>query len=70
VGDQKEGVYYYKQSTSNQANAVNTIRLWHNRLLHPSSDVLSLLPSHLGVVVGLQKDKGELCEICLLTKQT
>jgi len=70
AGKQREGVYYYKRSASNQANAVNTRSLWHNRLGHPSNDVLFLLPSHLGVVGSLHKDKEELCEICLRAKQT
>jgi len=63
AGEQREGVYYYKKSLSEQANAVNTRCLWHNHLGHPSNEVLSLLPNRLGVSYGLHKDQEEFCEV-------
>ena len=70
AGEQREGVYYYKESKVNQVNAVSTRGLWHKRLGHPSSDVLSLLPRSLGLDCGSTKAKDEFCEICLRAKQT
>ena len=37
---------------------------------HPSSDVISLLPSSLDIVFGLNKGKEDFCEICLCAKHT
>jgi len=48
--EQRDGVYYYKDTRLRQANAVNTRCLWHRRLGHPSSEVLSCLPLSLGAV--------------------
>jgi len=69
VGWQQKGVYYYKEGSleRNQANAVNSINLWHKCLGHPSSKVLSYLSSSLGV---FDKDKHDVCEIYFRAKQT
>jgi len=68
AGEQQEGVYYLKQASTQQANAVKATCLWHMRLGHPSSDVLSFLPSNLGIVGVSSKNKGDPCEICLRAK--
>ena len=65
-GEQRNGVYYYKDSLSRQVNMVDARYLWHRRLGHPSNEVLSLLPSSLGVACS----KGEICETCVRAKQT
>ena len=70
AGEQREGVYYLKQATARQANAVNATWLWHMRLGYPSSDVLSLLPSGLGIVSESHKNKEDFFEICFHAKQT
>ena len=70
VDEQREGVYYYKGSQSNQVNEVNVKGLWHKRFGHRSNDVLSLLSHSFGANRGLNKVKDELCEICLRAKQT
>ena len=70
AGEQKKGVYYYKKSKPNQVNVVSTRCLWHKRLGHPSSDIMSLLPHCLEIDCGPNKAKDKLCEICLYTKQT
>ena len=43
VSEQREGVYYYSQASSKQANVVNVKCLWHRRLGHPSREVLPYL---------------------------
>ena len=70
AGEQREGLYYLKQVPTQQVNAVKATCLWHMRLGHPSSEVLSYLPSSLGVVGESQKNKGNPCEIYLRAKQT
>jgi len=40
------------------------------RLGHPSSNVLSLLPSSLGIVCNSRKNKGNFCEICFCATKT
>ena len=70
AGEQREGVYYYKRASSNQANAVKAKCLWHQRLGHPSREVLLYLPHSLGINCDLNKDKEEACEVCLRVKQT
>jgi len=44
--------------------------LWHKRLGHPSSEVLTFLPDNLGVASDSNKGKDDVCEICLRAKQT
>ena len=52
----------------NQVNVINEVNLWHKRLGHPSCEVLSFLPSSLGVNFG--KNKQDVCEICFCAKQS
>ena len=51
----------------NQVNVINEVNLWHKRLGHPSCEVLSFLPSSLGVNFG--KNKQDVYEICFRAKQ-
>jgi len=69
AGKQQGGVYYYKEGSlgRNQVNAVNSFNLWHKRLGHPSSEMLSYLASSLGV---FDKGKHDMCEIFFRAKQT
>jgi len=69
AGEQTEGVYYFRKS-SDQVNAVDATSLWNRHLEHSSSEVISLLPHHLGVVSGSNNHKPDMCEICLRAKQT
>ena len=67
VGEQQGGTYYFKDrswevnqvASSKMGHAVNSSNLWHRRLGHPSKEILSLLPSTLGVV--FDKDKNKVC---------
>jgi len=69
VGEQRGGVYYFKDGSLDEAqvNAINTNHLWHQRLGHPSRAILSLLSNNLGVISGSAKD--DVCEICHRAKQ-
>ena len=63
-GEQRDGVYYYKNSSPSQVNAVKARCLWHRRLEHPSSEVLFLLPQSLGIACSNGGIKDETCNIC------
>jgi len=47
ASEQQGGLYYNKEGSleKKQMNAINNGNMWHKRLGHPSSEVLSLLPS-------------------------
>ena len=49
-------------------NAMSSSSLWHSRLRNHSSEVISLLPSGLGV--NFRKAKYSMCELCFRLKQT
>ena len=42
--------------------------MWHKWLVHPSHEILLLLPSSLAVI--FDKNKEEVCETCYRAKQT
>jgi len=69
VGEQQGGVHYFKDGSlgADQVNAVKSSSLWHRRLGHPSSGVLSFLPNSLGVV--FKRDNNQVCDICYRAKQ-
>jgi len=60
----------FQAHTIDQVNAISTRCLWHKHLGHPSSELVSLLPSSLAIISGSNTIKEEACEICLLVKQT
>lgn len=69
VGEQQNGVYHFRTVTFVQAcktSGADSFTMWHRRMGHPSSQIVSLLPSiHVG-----KKDKHEqVCDICLRAKQ-
>jgi len=68
VGEAQGRVYYYKGASQVkvQANAIDATNLWYSRLGHPSSEVLNLLSSHLGV----KQNNLDICDICFREKQT
>ena len=66
LSEQRDGVYYYKNSSSRQVNKVDAKHLWQKHHGHPSNEVLSFLPPSLGVVCN----KGEVYEICVQAKKT
>lgn len=72
AGELRGGVYCFKKSTNVkvQANPVAFLVLWHSRLGHPSSQVLSMLPKGLGVSTSYSNDKENPCDVCLCEKQT
>ena len=53
---------------NNQVNAISSINLWNKQLGHPSHEVLSFLPSDLGVTYDQNKDN--VCKSCYHAKQT
>ncbi|RDX94428.1 hypothetical protein CR513_23196, partial [Mucuna pruriens] len=70
LSEQRNGVYHFRTMTFVQAcktSGVDSFIVWHRRLGHPSSQMVSLLPSiHVG-----KKDKHEqVCDIYLRAKQT
>ena len=72
VGELRLGVFCFSESTTMkvQANAVASYTLWHSRLGHPSNYVFSMLPKELGVGSSFDKNKLDVCDICLRAKQT
>ena len=68
AGEQREGIYYYKQASSNQANAVNAKCLWHRIKKRLVKFVLLYLPPSLRINCELNKE--EACQICFPARQT
>ena len=72
AGEERDGVYHLTGSVLPQVNHASKkdIRnLWHRRLGHPSSKVLSYL-SDLGKFSTSNSDLDELCDTCNRAKQT
>ena len=77
--EEQESLYYMKEATGSSTlirlhNSLfsstvsdSSIRLWHNRLDHPSFRYLKLLYPHLFVN---KRDNFFQCEQCILSKQT
>ncbi|CAM8973909.1 unnamed protein product [Rhodiola kirilowii] len=66
-GPCKDGLYplsFHSESTVPQALVTIHSSMWHSRLGHPSSSVLSRLGSHLGSKVSF----NSFCNVCALSK--
>jgi len=70
MGKQSGGVYFFQEGSAEakQVNTVSSVDLWHKRLGHPSSEVLSYLSSSLQV--KFENIKNNVCETCYRAKQT
>ena len=72
AGKEQDGVYHYKgvvAAHSGRARCLTTRELWHRRLGHPSSAVLSVL-SHVGSFSRNSEDSEKVCNVCVRSKQT
>lgn len=72
AGKKRDGVYHLAGAVIPQANHVGKIDdrdLWHRRMGHPSSKILSLL-SDIGVFSSSISALEECCDICFKAKQT
>ena len=72
VGEQRNGVYWFCSVVPNthlcHATEVDSYQVWHQRLGHPSSQIVGLLP--LVSNNDCRKNKDEPCDICFKAKQT
>ena len=71
VGNVQGGVFLHKVAldVKKQVHAVQTSKLWHRRLGHPSKEVLTLLAKNLDFNDMVGK-VDEPCDVCLRAKQT
>ncbi|KAL9228263.1 hypothetical protein vseg_003863 [Gypsophila vaccaria] len=70
-GEHKDGVYYLHTQGKESVAKVETngdAKLWHKRLGHPSSSVLSLFSSLIGL--NLCWNSKDVCDPCCRAKQT
>ncbi|KAJ4812579.1 Retroelement pol polyprotein-like [Rhynchospora pubera] len=70
VGELKDGVYYYHQSTSAQVfhtSGGSTYELWHRRMGHPSTQITSIFPD---VEKNSSSTLKSVCDTCMRAKQT
>lgn len=70
AGKEQDGVYHYKgvvAAHSGRAGSLTTRELWHRRLGHPSSAVLSVL-SHVGSFSRNSEDSEKVCDVCIRSK--
>ena len=70
AGEEREGVYYFtevKVARAHGAKMIQSSVLWHRRLDHPASKVLSTLP----VFTNIKLDSSVFnhCDICFRAKQ-
>ena len=72
LGQQRDGVYYYQGELKmkNQVNVMISQEIWHNRMGHPSSEVLTTLLKSLGIDSAMNNDAYGVCEACLQAKQS
>lgn len=70
LGEQRNGVYHFRAVTFVQAcktSGVDSFTMWHRRLGHAESQIVSLLHN---IHVGEKDKQGQVCDICLRAKQT
>jgi len=68
MGEQRNGVYYYNEMSLKIQGTVRTSELWHKRMGHPSSEVMSLFAKELGLSDSVRK-KSDVCDACFRAKQ-
>ena len=57
--EQTNGVYYYNGvALRSQSNAVREGDLWHNRMGHPSKEIMKNFGAYLGFPVHSSKDNN------------
>lgn len=72
TGKDRDGVYHYTSAIEVQAGyagRLQTRELWHRRLGHPSSKVISVL-SKIGGFSSSFSEFEKSCDICVRAKQT
>lgn len=68
IGEHREGLYIVKGSESVAAvKSGENCEVWHQRLGHPPSRVVGLLPFD---VLGVSDHSNKACDVCLKSKQT
>ena len=72
AGEERDGVYHFRGVVSASANNVkkSTRTLWHERLGHPSTKILSSFLSTLDDFEHHSSDSSGFCEVCIQAKQT
>ncbi|CAM8998803.1 unnamed protein product [Rhodiola kirilowii] len=70
AGEESGGVYKFRGAVEGIANRVvaGTRDLWHQRLGHPSSRVLSYLPTSVSLNSSVERET--VCDTCFRAKQT
>ncbi|CAH9126867.1 unnamed protein product, partial [Cuscuta epithymum] len=71
TGERRNGLYYLREESSAQILAIREsknlfVNLWHQRLGHPSSQVVE----HLDPVSGVKVIGNSPCDVCFKAKQT
>ena len=70
AGRQRDGVYYYGEAPLKiQSSVVKTSKLWHKRMEHPYSEVMSYYAKELGFLY-CTGEKNNVCDVCYRAKQT
>ncbi|CAH9124411.1 unnamed protein product, partial [Cuscuta epithymum] len=71
TGERRNGLYYLREEPTAHILAIkdsnsSMVELWHQRLGHPSSQVIE----KLAPVSGLKHTRGLPCDVCFRAKQT
>ncbi|KAG7553171.1 Reverse transcriptase RNA-dependent DNA polymerase [Arabidopsis thaliana x Arabidopsis arenosa] len=71
AGEEQNGLYFFREVKAVGAVSLHvavTVDIWHRRLGHPSSQVISLIP---GIHVSRGREvSSSVCEVCFRAKQT